>query len=66
MTNRIMEYLNLRHASKRWLSMQVGVNISTMRKYITGQSRPPIDVAYAMCDALRTDIYTLFPREAET
>ena len=65
MTNRIVDYIDLRHTSRNRVCEAVGIRQATLRRYIRGESEPPISVAYKMCDALKCNMEDLFPRDKE-
>ena len=63
--NRLKVVLVEKKRTARWLSMQMGVNPSTVSKWCTNSSQPDVASLLKIADLLEVDIKELLVREYE-
>ena len=63
--NRLKVVLVEKKRTARWLSMQMGVNPSTVSKWCTNSSQPDVASLLKIADLLGVDIKELLVREYE-
>lgn len=64
--NRLKIVLCEKNRTSKWLSIQLGVNPSTVSKWCTNSSQPDLNSLLKIADLLEVDIRELITREYKT
>lgn len=64
--NRLKIVLFEKNRTSKWLSIQLGVNPSTVSKWCTNSSQPDLNSLLKIADLLEADIRELITREYKT
>jgi transcriptional regulator with XRE-family HTH domain len=64
--NRLKIVLFEKNRNSKWLSIQLGVNPSTVSKWCTNSSQPDLNSLLKIADLLEVDIRELITREYKT